>query len=151
MLIQVTKEKLDIEAATTAISNDAAGAINIFLGIVRNNNKGREVSYLVYDAYPQMAEKEMQKIAKAAIEKFGLHDCSILHRTGKLEIGEASLLIAISSAHREEAFLGGKWLVDEVKRRIPVWKKEVWIDGEEWIEGPEALGLEQVPDSLKNA
>ena len=89
--------------------------------------------------------------AKAAIEKFGLHDCSILHRTGKLEIGEASLLIAISSAHREEAFLGGKWLVDEVKRRIPVWKKEVWIDGEEWIEGPEALGLEQVPDSLKNA
>ena len=97
MLIQVTKEKLDIEAATTAISNDAAGAVNIFLGIVRNNNKGREVSYLVYDAYPQMAEKEMYKIAKAAIEKFGLHDCSILHRTGKLEIGESKIIVYTQS------------------------------------------------------
>ena len=151
MLIQITETEIDVATATNAISNKAAGAINIFLGVVRNNNKGRDVSYLVYDAYPEMAEKEMQKIAKEAISKFDLEDCSIIHRVGRLEISETSLLIAVSSGHREAAFLGGKWLVDEIKRRIPVWKKEVWTDGEEGIEGPEALGLQTPPESLKNA
>lgn len=142
MLFRVTPEELRVDEATGAVANPAAGAINVFLGVVRNENKGRGVQYLEYDAYPEMAEKVMAEIAGEACERFGLLDCAIFHRTGRLEIGEASLVIAISCGHRAESFDGGHWLVNEIKKRVPVWKKEVWADGEEWVEGPEALGLQ---------
>ncbi|MDZ7727719.1 MAG: molybdenum cofactor biosynthesis protein MoaE [Dehalococcoidia bacterium] len=142
MLFRVTPEELRVDEATAAIANPAAGAINVFLGVVRNENQGRAVHYLEYDAYPEMAEKVMKEIADEACERFGLLDCAILHRTGRLEIGETSLVVAISCGHRAESFEGGHWLVNEIKRRVPVWKKEVWTDGEEWIEGPESLGVQ---------
>jgi molybdopterin synthase catalytic subunit len=148
MLIRVTEHVLDPGEATAAVESPEAGAIGLFLGVVRNNSQDRAVRYLVYDAYPSMAEKVMRDIAEEARERFGLLDCAVLHRTGRLEIGETSLLIAVSSGHRAESFEGGHWLVDEVKKRVPVWKKEVWEDGEEWVEGPEALGLQQAPASM---
>ena len=77
--------------------------------------------------------------------EYGLTGVAILHRTGRLEIGETSLLIAISCGHREASFEGGHWLVNQVKKRVPIWKKEVWADGEEWIEGPESLGKLKAP------
>jgi molybdopterin synthase catalytic subunit len=149
MLIRVTAEELRVDEATEAVRSDAAGAITVFLGVVRDNNLGRAVEYLEYDAYPSMAEKVMREIAEEAKESFGLEECSVLHRTGKLAIGETSLLIAVSSAHRAAGFEGGHWLVDEIKKRVPVWKKEVWADGESWIEGPESLGAQQAPASLR--
>lgn len=143
MLIRVTGDVLRTEDAVAAVARPDAGAINVFLGVVRDNNIGRSVSHLVYEAYPSMAEKVMREIAEEARDRFGLLDCAVLHRTGRLEIGETSLLITVSSGHRAESFEGGHWLVNQVKKRVPVWKKEVWDNGEEWVEGPEALGLQE--------
>lgn len=148
-MIRVTEDVLTADEAIAAVERPEAGAVSVFLGNVRNTNMGRPVSYLVYDAYPSMAEKVMRQLGEEAIERFGLEDVAILHRTGRLEIGETSLLVAVSHGHRRESFEGGLWLVDEIKRRVPVWKKEVWLDGEEWIEGPEAMGFEQAPASMR--
>lgn len=142
-MFKVTADELSIDEARTAVEDPAAGAIDLFLGVVRNENLGRDVQYLEYDAYPEMAERVMRDIADEAKDRFGLLHCAILHRTGRLEIGETSLIVAVSSGHRRESFEGGHWLVDEIKKRVPVWKKEVWTDGEEWVEGPESLGLQQ--------
>lgn len=141
MLIRVTEAPLSIDEAVSAVASPAAGAINVFLGVVRDNNLGRSVDHLEYEAYPTMAERVMRELAEEAVSRFGLIDCAILHRTGALQIGETSLLVAISSGHRAESFEGGKWLVDEIKKRVPVWKKEIWEGGESWIEGPESLGM----------
>jgi molybdopterin synthase catalytic subunit len=149
MLIRVTPDVLRPEEAIAAVETPSAGAINVFLGVVRNNNLGRAVQYLDYEAYPSMAEKVMRDLATEAQERFGLEDCAVLHRTGRLEIGETSLLIAVSCGHRAESFEGTHWLVNEIKKRVPVWKKEVWDDGESWIEGPESLGAQQAPASLQ--
>lgn len=145
MLFRVTADVLDAAEATEAVADPAAGAIDVFLGVVRNENKGRAVGYLEYDAYPEMAERVMRQIADEACERFGLLRCAVLHRTGRLEIGETSMVVALSSAHRAAVFEGGHWFVDEIKKRVPIWKKEVWADGEEWIEGPESLGMSGRP------
>lgn len=149
MLIRVTPDELNTAEAVAAVGSAAAGAINVFLGVVRDNNLGRRVQYLEYDAYPSMAEKVMRELAEEAKERFGLEDCAVLHRTGRLEIGEASLLIAVSCGHRAASFEAGHWLVNEIKKTVPVWKKEVWEDGEAWVEGPESLGLQQAPASMR--
>ncbi|MGH2610494.1 MAG: molybdenum cofactor biosynthesis protein MoaE [Tepidiformaceae bacterium] len=147
MLIRVTAEKLSADEAATAVASPSAGAINVFLGVVRNNNLDRDVDHLVYDAYPEMAEKVMRQVAVEAQGRFKLEDVAILHRTGRLEIGETSLVVALSCGHRAESFEAGHWLVNEIKKRVPVWKKEVWTDGEEWIEGPESLGVRQATEA----
>jgi len=151
MLIRVTPERLDPEEAIAAVRRDESGAVDLFLGVVRNTNKGRAVDHLVYDAYPSMAEKTMRELAEEAIERFELTDSAVFHRTGRLEIGETSLLVAVSAGHRAATFEAGHWLVNEIKRRVPVWKKEVWTDGEEWIEGPESLGMERAPATMRGS
>ena len=150
MLVRVTPEPLDPNDAIAAVGDPGAGAIGLFLGVVRNENKGRAVDHLVYDAYPAMAEKVMRQLGDEAIRRFDLKDIAILHRTGRLGVGEASLLVAVSSGHRAESFEAGHWLVNEIKKKVPVWKKEVWSDGEEWVEGPESLGLKQAPASMRS-
>ena len=149
MLVRVTPDRLSADEAAEAVASPRAGAINLFFGVVRDNNLGRDVQYLEYDAYPGMAEKVMRQLGEQAIERFGLEDVAIFHRTGRLEIGETSLLVAVSCGHRAASFEAGHWLVDEIKKRVPVWKKEVWADGESWIEGPESLGMQHAPASLR--
>lgn len=149
MLIRVTPDVLDTAVAVAAVESPRAGAINVFLGVVRDNNLGRQVQYLEYEAYPSMAEKVMGELAEEAKARFGLEDCAVLHRTGRLEIGEASLLIAVSCGHRAASFEAGHWLVNEIKKKVPVWKKEVWENGEAWVEGPESLGIQQAPASMR--
>lgn len=149
MLIRVTEAALDPSEAIAAVQTPASGAVNVFLGVVRDNNLGRSVGYLEYDAYPAMAEKVMRELAEEAKSRFGLEECAVLHRTGRLEIGETSLLVAVACGHRAESFDAGHWLVNEIKKRVPVWKKEVWEDGEEWIEGPESLGMQQSPAGMR--
>jgi molybdopterin synthase catalytic subunit len=150
LLIRVTESVLSTDEAIAAVSRPDAGAINVFLGVVRDNNLGRRVGHLEYEAYAGMAERVMREIAAEACERFGLLDCAVLHRTGRLEIGETSLLIAVACGHRAESFKGGHWLVDEIKKRVPVWKKEVWEDGEAWIEGPESLGVRQEAERVQS-
>ena len=107
----------------------------LFYGVVRNENLGRRVEYLEYDAYPEMAEKVMREVAEEMMRRWPVTDIAIQHRTGRLEIGQESLLVAVSSPHRKEAFEAGLALIDRFKELVPIWKKEVFEGGEEWIEG----------------
>lgn len=135
MLFEVTPEPLDPQRLVEAVRRDESGAVVLFFGVVRNNSQGRRVRYLEYDAYPEMAERVMREIAGEAMERWPLTDVAIQHRTGRLEIGETSLLVAVSAPHRAEALAACQHLVDRFKEVVPIWKKEVGEGGEVWIEG----------------
>ncbi len=141
MLFEVTADELDPGRVVEHVRRDDAGAIALFYGVVRDHNRGRKVMHLEYDAYAEMATKVMQRIADEVKERFNIAETAIQHRTGRLEIGETSLPVAVSSAHRKEAFEACHALVDRLKEEVPIWKKEVFEGGEEWIEGdPSAPG-----------
>jgi len=135
VLFEVTPEPLDPRRLVEHVRKDEAGAVALFYGIVRNNSMGRRVLYLEYDAYPEMATKMMRQIAEEVMARWPVTDIAIQHRTGRLEVGETSLLVAVSAPHRKEAFEACHALVDRFKEVVPIWKKEVWEGGEEWIEG----------------
>jgi molybdopterin synthase catalytic subunit len=134
-MFSIQQEPLDPGPLVNAVRRDDAGAIALFYGVVRNENLGRAVQYLEYDAYPEMAIKKMREVADEVRAKFPIAVIGVLHRIGRLEIGETSLLVAVSSGHRKEAFEACHYAVDRIKQIVPVWKKEVWTDGSEWIEG----------------
>ncbi|HEY8765693.1 MAG TPA: molybdopterin converting factor subunit 1 [Dehalococcoidia bacterium] len=133
-LFEVTPEPLDPQRVVEAVRRNEAGAVALFYGIVREQNLGRRVVYLKYDAYPEMAVKVMREIATEVRSQWPVSEIAVQHRTGRLEIGETSLLVAVSSAHRGEAFEACHAYVDRLKERVPIWKKEVFEGGEEWIE-----------------
>ncbi len=135
MLFEVTSQPLDPERLRQHVRKDESGAVILFFGDVRNNSQGRQVLHLEYDAYPKMAEGMMRKLADEVMERWPLTDIAIQHRTDRLEIGETSLLIAVASPHRKEAFEACHHLVNRFKQIVPIWKKEVWEGGEVWIEG----------------
>ena len=134
-LFEVTADPLDPQRLIKHVRMDESGAVAVFLGVVRDNSMGRRVLYLEYDAYPEMATRVMRQIAAEAMARWPITDVAMQHRTGRLEIGETSLLIAVSSPHRKAAFEACHHLVDRFKKAVPVWKKEVWEGGEVWIEG----------------
>ena len=134
-MFAITRDPLDPQRLVEAVRRDESGAIALFYGVVRNENLGRSVRYLEYDAYEEMALKKMCQIGDELLQKFPITGVGILHRIGRLEIGETSLLVAVSSPHRKEAFEACHYAVDRVKQTVPIWKKEVWDDGAEWIEG----------------
>lgn len=111
----------------------------VFLGQVRNENLGRKVEKLIYEAYPEMAEAEMERIREEALKKFPILDMVIWHRYGELKVGEDTILIVASAKHRKEAFRACEWAIDEVKHRVPIWKKEVTPEGTFWLEGDRAV------------
>lgn len=135
MLFEVTPDPLDAQRLVEHVRRDESGAVALFYGVVRNHNMGRRVLYLEYDAFPEMATKVMRQIGEEIKTRFPIDDVAVQHRIGRLEIGETSLLVAVSSAHRPEAFEACRALVDRLKEVVPIWKKEVWEGGEEWIEG----------------
>ena len=135
MLFEITSAALDPQRLIDHVRKDESGAVALFSGVVRNENLGRRVLYLEYDAYPEMGERVMCEIADEALRRWPITDVAMQHRTGRLQIGETSLLIAVSAPHRTEAFEACHGLVDRFKEVVPVWKKEVWEGGEEWIEG----------------
>jgi molybdopterin synthase catalytic subunit len=135
MMFEITSEPLDPNPLVEAVRRDESGAVALFYGVVRNENLGRAVSYLEYDAYPEMAIKKMREVADEVRARFAVTGVGVLHRIGRLEIGETSLLVAVSSGHRKEAFEACHYAVDRIKQIVPIWKKEVWEDGSEWIEG----------------
>jgi molybdopterin synthase catalytic subunit len=134
-MFEIVTEPITADRVNQAVEDAAAGAICTFLGVVRDHNLGRQVDYLEYEAYPEMAVPAMQRIADEIRERWDIHKIAIIHRIGRLEIGEASVGIAVSSAHRAEAFAACHYAIDRLKTTVPIWKKEVWADGEEWIEG----------------
>ncbi len=123
----------DATQLATLVRSDADGAICVFLGVARKYSRGREVVHLEYEAYPEMAERKMAEIGQEIKEKFGAERVAIFHRTGVLEIGEASVAIAVATPHRGEAFAACQYAIDRLKESVPIWKKEVWADGQQWI------------------
>jgi molybdopterin synthase catalytic subunit len=148
----LTHEVLNAEIVTQAAENalqGGAGAVVTFVGAVRNHAKGPDgathsVDYLEYSAYETMARREMQRIADEVKAKWNL-PCAIYHRLGRLQIGEASVIIAVASAHRAVAFEVCHWAIDEVKVRVPIWKKEVACDGIWWVEDPVSGQVQMSP------
>ena len=133
--VEITTDSLDIGAIARRVVPVNCGAIVTLDGFVRQFTKGRETEYLVYEAYEPMALKEMAKLIDAAKKQFEIEHVGIVHRLGKLEIGETSVIISVASPHRRAAFEACEWLIKELKRTVPIWKKEVYADGETWIEG----------------
>ncbi len=133
--VEITTEPLDVGEIARRVVPETCGATVTLDGYVRQFTKERETLHLVYEAYKPMALKEMEKLIIQAHEKFEIENVGIVHRLGKLEIGETSIVISIASPHRRAAFEACEWIIKELKRTVPIWKKEVYADGETWIEG----------------
>src|SRR5215210_751099 len=132
---ELTTEPLDVGAIARRVVPSNCGATVTLDGYVRQFTKERETLYLVYEAYQPMALKEMEKLIARARKQFEIENVGVVHRLGKLEIGETSVVISVAAPHRRAAFEACEWLIKELKRAVPVWKKEVYRDGEVWIEG----------------
>jgi molybdopterin synthase catalytic subunit len=134
-LVSLTRERIDSEALVAELQQPGDGAVVVFDGVVRDNTRGRKTLYLDYEAYEEMALAEMRKLAGEARERFAIDRVGVVHRLGRLEIGESSIVIVVTSAHRAAAFDACRWLIDTLKRRVPVWKKEHFADGAVWTDG----------------
>jgi molybdopterin converting factor subunit 1 len=134
-IVALTREPIDRDALVAKLKQPTDGAVVVFDGIVRDNTRGRKTLYLDYEAYEDMALGEMRKLAREAAEKFAIDRVGIVHRLGKLEIGESSIVIVVTSAHRAAAFDACRWLIDTLKRTVPIWKKEHFVDGAVWKDG----------------
>ena len=132
-MIQITEEQLNVEEAIQQVSYDACGGINIFIGTVRNLTEGRKVLHLEFEAYPAMAIGELKKIVEQAKREWGVFEMAIQHRIGKVKIGEAAVVIAVSAPHREASYAACKFAIDNLKNTVPIWKKEIFEDGEVWV------------------
>lgn len=133
-LIALREEPLDPLAIGKSIRTDADGALITFEGVVREGSRGKTVKGLVYEAYGAMALREMEQLAESARGRWPITDLAIVHRLGHLSVGEVSVVIAVSAPHRGEAFDACEWLIDELKRTVPIWKKEIYVEGEAWID-----------------
>jgi len=129
----ITNEVLNIEACINWVMSPQAGGIDVFIGAVRDQTKGKKVIRLEFEAYEKMALSEMKKIADEIMKQWPLHKILIHHRTGILQIGEVPVVIAVSASHRAAAFDACRYAIDTLKQTVPIWKKEVFEDGEEWV------------------
>jgi molybdopterin synthase catalytic subunit len=145
MLIEIVDGPIAAHAIVAAMKAGSDGAVCVFDGIVRDNTRGRQTLYLDYESYREMAIAQMQRLAAEAVEKFGVRDVALVHRLGRLQVGETSVLIVVASAHRAAAFEACRWLIDTLKKTVPIWKKEAFADGAVWADGepfPAELGVE---------
>lgn len=139
-LIELTVEHLDARRLEAAVAHARAGAICTFTGVVRDNARGESVTHLEYEAYAGMAERQMQVIVDEIAQRWPEARVAMAHRTGKLEIGEPSVVVSVSCPHRAEAIAACKWGIDRLKESVPIWKKEFASSGAVWIEGADARG-----------
>ena len=131
----ITREVIDAKQVVDGLKRGEDGAALVFEGVVRNQTRGRRTLYLNYEAYEDMALRQLESLASEAINKFQIRDVAIVHRLGRLEIGETSVLIAVASAHRGPAFDACRWIIDTLKKTVPIWKKEYFEDGAVWADG----------------
>ena len=134
-MILVTNDDFSVDEVLRKIRNKRTGAIVSFVGVVREDDSGRKIKMLEMETYKGMAEKELSDLKDKAMKKFNLEDVTIIHRVGSLSPGDNIVLIAVASGHRKEAFAGAEFLIDELKKVVPLWKKEILEDGEVWVEG----------------
>lgn len=151
--IALTQHPIDTEKLLAAAKHGEDGAVVVFDGIVRNNTRGRQTLHLDYEAYEEMAARQMHQLACEARERFGVRHITLVHRLGRLQVGETSVLIVVASAHRGAAFEASRWLIDTLKKTVPIWKKETFVDGVVWAAGepfPAELALSP-PEAAREA
>jgi molybdopterin synthase catalytic subunit len=134
-LVELTNDPMSVESVARRVVPPECGATVTMDGYVRRFTRGRETLYLIYEAYKPMALKEMRKLVEQAKRDFEVSSVGIVHRLGRLEIGETSVVVSVAAPHRGAAFAACEWLIRELKRTVPIWKKEVYADGEMWVEG----------------
>ena len=139
-VFKITEDPIKSDDLFAGVVRDENGAVATFAGVVRNHSGDKQTDYLVYEAYPVMAEKKMAEIGDELKAQWGVVDVAMVHRVGKLEIGEISVLIAVASPHRAEALAACQYAIDRLKQIVPIWKKEVGVGGESWVEGPQVAG-----------
>ncbi len=139
-MVLVQREPIDGQALIRAVRTDGDGAVALFLGTVRDHNDGREVIGLEYSAYEEMALQELGRVREAAFERFEITAVAVVHRLGALEIGDASVAVAIAAPHRGAAFDACRFVIDTLKSSVPIWKKEMFEGGGVWIEGEGSRG-----------
>jgi molybdopterin synthase catalytic subunit len=133
-MISLTHQPIDASAILADIGSRDAGAAVLFLGVTREFTQGRRTVALDYECYPEMAEKKLAELEAEARRRWPIIGCVVVHRLGRLELGEASIAIAVSSPHRADAFAAGQWLIDTIKQDVPIWKQEHWADGtSQWM------------------
>lgn len=132
-MVVLTAEPIDVSSALQELQSAQAGAIDLFLGIVRDNTQARPVDRLEYEAYDRMALTEMQKIVDQAHQQWPILRHILIHRKGTLQIGEIAVLIGVATAHRADAFEACRYIIDTIKQTVPIWKKEIFQDGEIWV------------------
>jgi len=128
-------EPIDVDALLAQCTNPSDGAVVCFIGRPRNIDNGREVLYLEYEAHQSMAIKELTTIMQKALEQFTINDCIVVHRLGRVEVGQASVVIIVTAMHRKEAFNASQFIIDELKKSVPIWKKEYFKNGYQWKSG----------------
>lgn len=133
--IALTRDPIDSEKLVAAAKRGEDGAVVVFDGIVRNHSRGRQTLYLDYEAYEEMALKQMDELVREARSRFSVRQVTIVHRLGRLTVGETSVLIVVASAHRAQAYEASRWLIDTLKKTVPIWKKETFVDGAVWADG----------------
>ena len=133
-MIELTEHPIDVAQVIEAVASPAAGAVVLFLGTAREETGGRRTASLEYECYAEMARRKLAELADDALGKWPLAGLRIVHRLGRVAVGETSVAIAVSSAHRQAAFQAGEWLIDRIKEVVPIWKKENWADGGgDWV------------------
>ena len=140
-MIKITAEPIDYAAVTDLVRSPLAGAVCTFLGTVREFTGDRRTVALAYESYPEMALKKMAELEGEARRRWPVIELALVHRVGNLELGEVSVAVAVSCPHRHESFEACRWLIDTLKQVVPIWKKEIWADGnEEWVHpGPQTI------------
>lgn len=139
-MVSLVREPIALAALQDTAAHD--GALALFVGVVRNGNAGRNVLRLEYEAYEEMALSEMEAIEREVVRRWPITEIRIVHRLGRMEIGEASVAVAVAAPHRDEAFESCRFAIDTLKRTVPIWKKEFYADGAVWLEGPGACAHE---------
>jgi MoaE-MoaD fusion protein len=152
----ITRNPIDTVAVLARIKQPEDGAAIVFEGVVRNHTRERKTLYLDYEAYEEMALQQMETLAEQSLKEFKVRDVALVHRLGRLQVGETSVLIVVASAHRAAAFDACRWLIDTLKRSVPIWKKEYFEDGAVWADGepfpaeiPRAQGSPAAKDASK--
>jgi molybdopterin synthase catalytic subunit len=145
-MIVLTSEPIDTAEVLKSVGSTEAGAVVLFLGTTRQFTNGRETASLDYECYPEMARRKLEELVAEARRRWPIVACAVVHRLGHVPLGEASVAIAVSTAHRRDAFEAGQWLIDTLKEVVPIWKRENWVDGStEWVHpgiGPSQSAVE---------
>jgi molybdopterin synthase catalytic subunit len=133
-MIKISDKPIDVQACIDAAQSERAGAIDVFIGMVRNHNNAKEVVRLEFETYDIMAIKKMEELANQARERWNIEKIVMIHRKGVLQVGDVAVVIAVSTPHRVASFEACQWLIDTLKTVVPIWKKEIYESGEEWLE-----------------